>query len=70
MEKDLTKLDLIKLFHAFWDALKAEEYETCNLVKEEIEFRKATKALCPFEVTILKNSDYPLHGMLDGVEVF
>lgn len=64
--EDITKLELIPLFHAFWDALKAEEYEICALVKQEIEFRRLTKTLCPFAVTILQNSDYSLYGMLDG----
>lgn len=65
--KDLTKLDVVPLFHVLWDALKTEEYEICAEVKKEIEYRKLHRALCPFSVAVLKQSDYPLFGMLDDV---
>ena len=67
MKQDFTKLDVVPLFHVFWNALKAEEYEICAEVKREIEFRKLTKTLCPYSVAILRKSDYPLYGLLDGV---
>ena len=68
MKQDLTKLYVVPLFHVFRDALKAEEYEICAEVKKEIEFRTLTKTLCPYSVAILRKSDYPLHGLLDGIE--
>lgn len=65
--QDLTRLDVIPLFHVLWDALAAEKYEVCAEVKKEIEYRKLHKTLCPFSVAVLKQSDYPLFGMLDDV---
>lgn len=66
---DLNSLSLVPLYHVLWDSLKVENYELCAEVKKEIEYRKKTNTLCPFSVTILRNSDYPTFGLLDGVVI-
>lgn len=69
MWKGRTIQDLgeVPLYNIFIKALKNEDYELCQEIKNEFDYRKEHNTLCPFSVLLLQKCEIPLYGLVDGV---